>query len=247
MNLYYIYLGLDYNDYIMKNNELRYEFQKKTSFINDYFSKKARKLSFKTDGTFNMISISPSEFVFNSKKYVPSDVLDVHLPFDRNRYDKIKNAYDCSYYLELLEQGFKKAAEFKEIPLKSLLNIIEEFKQDGCINKWLHKKKRFKDDDLEIVLDCEFTAICFQLVLSINQISTKKNLVKGVIMRTEVGVSIHQGMYKDILIDNDDNIIITDRSDSPRIEINKNKVLKGILDFKILGDKEIIEMLSYKI
>ena len=66
-------------------------------------------------------------------------------------------------------------------------------------------------------------------------------------MRTEVGVSIHQGMYKDILIDNDDNIIITDRSDSPRIEINKNKVLKGILDFKILGDKEIIEMLSYKI
>lgn len=244
MNLYYIYLGLDYNDYILKNNELRFEFQKKTSFINDYFSKKARKLRFKTDGTFNMISISPSEFVFDSKKYVPSDVLDVHLPFDRNRYDTIKNTEDCSYYLELLDQGFKKASQFKEIPLESLLNIIKEFEQEGCVNKWLYKKKRFKDDDLEIVLDCEFTAICFQLVISINQISTKKSLVNGVIMRTEVGVSIHEGMYKDILID-DNNIIITDRSDSPRVKLNKNKVLKGVLDFVVLGDKEIVDMLTY--
>ncbi len=245
MNLYYISVGLDYNDYIMKNNELRYEIQKKTDFIGDYFSKKARKLRFKTDGTFNMISISATEFEIKPTGLVGfGDVIGVSLPFDRNRYDTIKNTDDCSYYLELLEQGFKKAAEFKEIPLKELLNIIEEFKQDGCINKWQHKKKRFKDDDLEIVLDCEFTALCFQLVLSINQISTKKSLVNGVIMRTEVGVSIHQGMYKDILID-DDNIIITDRSDSPRIKINKNKVFKGVLDFVVLGDKEIVDMLAY--
>ena len=56
MTLYYIQLGLDYRDYITYDNELRFEFQKKTSFINDYFSKKVRKLKFKTDGSFNMIS-----------------------------------------------------------------------------------------------------------------------------------------------------------------------------------------------
>ena len=64
MTLYYIRLGLNYRDYITTDNELRFEFQKKTSFIDDYFSKKIRKLRFKTDGTFNMISISLSENSF---------------------------------------------------------------------------------------------------------------------------------------------------------------------------------------
>ena len=42
MTLYYIRLGLNYRDYITTDNELRFEFQKKTSFIDDYFSKNIR-------------------------------------------------------------------------------------------------------------------------------------------------------------------------------------------------------------
>jgi len=34
MNLYYIHLGLDYYDYIERDNELRYEFQKQFVSIN---------------------------------------------------------------------------------------------------------------------------------------------------------------------------------------------------------------------
>lgn len=52
-------------------------------------------------------------------------------------------------------------------------------------------------------------------------------------------------MYKDILIENEE-IVITDKSDSPRIRINKAKVFEGILDYKIMGDKEMVEMLSYQ-
>ncbi len=62
MNLYYIHIGLDYYDYIERNNDLRYEFQKHTNFIDDYFSKAIRKYKFKTDGTYKMIAISPTEF-----------------------------------------------------------------------------------------------------------------------------------------------------------------------------------------
>lgn len=65
------------------------------------------------------------------------------------------------------------------------------------------------------------------------------------IIRTEVGVSIHEGMYKDIVIVGNE-IIITDKTDSPRIRINKTKVFDELLDYVIMGDKEIVEILSYQ-
>lgn len=246
MNLNYIHLGLDYYDYIEYNNDLRYEFQKHTNFIGDYFSKAIRKYRYKTDGTYKMISIEPTEFGIKPTRLQGfGDVIGVNLPFDIHRYEKIKGTEDCSYYLELLEQGFKKASEFKLVPLDILLNLIEEFKKGGCKNEWIYKKKRFKDDDIEIILTCEFTTNYFQLVININQISTKEHLVNGLLIRTEAGVSIHEGMYKDILI-NPNEIVITDKSNAPRILINKKKVFDKIIEHTILGDKTTIEMLSYK-
>lgn len=246
MYLRYLHLGLDYNDYIENENNLRFEFQQHTNFIDDYFSKAIRKHKYKTDGSYNMISVAATQFEIKPTKLIGfGDVIGVNLPFDRTRYEQIKGTSDCSYYLELLEEGFKKASEFKEVPLKSLLNIIEEFKQGGCKNEWVHKKKRFKEDDLEVTLTCDFTTNYFQLVATFNQISTKKELVSGVLIRTEVGVSIHEGMYKDILIKHDE-IIITDNSDSPRIRINKAKVFEGVLVYVVIGDKEIVDILSYQ-
>lgn len=245
MNLYYIHLGLDYNDYIVNDNELRFEFQKHTNFIDDYFSKALRKHHFKTDGSFKMIAISPTEFGIKPIKIVPTDVLEVNLPFDRKRYEEVKNSENCDYYLELLEQGFRKASNFKEIPLNILLNSIKEFKEDGCRNEWLYKKKQFKKDDLEAKLICEFTTNYFQLKIIISQISTKKELVNGIIARTEPGNSIHEGLFKDIIIDK--AIIITDKSDSPRFEININKAVEGKLEYKVFGDKELKEILSYRL
>jgi hypothetical protein len=246
MNLFYLYLGLDYDDYIKYNNVIRFEFQKKTTFINDYFTKKLRKLRFKTDGTFNMISIGLSEFKYNPNKHVAPNVLKIHLPFDRNRYEALKNDLDCSYFLEMMEQGFKKASKIKEIPLNDLLNIIEDFKKEGCKNQWLHKKKRFKEHDLEIILNCEYTSVYFHLVATFNQISTKKELVSGVVLSTDVGVFIHEGMYKDIFI-NDKEIVITDSTDSPRILINKEKIFKSILDFNFLGDENTKRINSFQL
>lgn len=245
MKLNYINIGLDYELYSKLDNEFRYSFQKQMNFICDYFSKAIRKYKFKTDGTFNMISINCTEFEMKSTSVVPIDVLDVYVKFNKNLYEKLKHDNDYSYCIELLEQGFRKAAELKLIPLEILLNIIEEFKLGGYKNEWMYKRRRFNEDDLEIVLTCNFTANYFQLTATINQLSTKLELVKGVIMKSESGVSIHEGMYKDILIEKD--IVITDTSDSPRIIINKASVFKGILKFKIKGDIEIRQLLSFEL
>ncbi len=245
MNLNYIHLGLDYYDYIKSDNRIRFDFQKHTNFIDDYFSKAIRKLKFKTDGSFNMLAVSPTEFEQKEPHIVPANALDINVGFDRKRYKKIKGSDDVSYYIELLEIGFKLASKSKEIPLESLLDIIDQFKKDGCKNEWVHKKKRFKEEDIEIQLICEFTTNYFQLRMIAAQISSKKELINGVILKTEAGVSIHERLYKDILIE--DDIIVTDKSDSPRIIIDKKKALEGVLEFKFIGDKEMTKIMSYKL
>lgn len=245
MNLNYISIGLDYYLYIENQNEIRYEFQKKTNFINDYLSKEVRKLKFKTDGTFNMISIELSESTLKPCSIVPNNTLKVELPFDRSGYEKNKSTGDCRYYLEILEKGLIKASKSKRIPLEALLSIIKEFEKRGCKNEWLHKKKRFRQYDLEIILMCQFTTDFFELVVMINQISLKKELINEVLIRVDPGVSIHEGMYKDMVVK--DDIIITDKSDSPRIVINKNDVYKGVLNYSMIGDDKVKEMLTYKL
>ena len=245
MNLNYISFGLDYYLYIENQNEIRYEFQKRANFINDYFSKEVRRLKFKTDGTFNMISIELSESTLKPSSIVPNNTLKVELSFDRSRYEKIKGTGDCRYFLEVLEQGLMKASKSKSIPFDVLISIIKKFEREGCKNEWIHKKKRFKENDLEIILLCQFTTNYFQLVVLINQISLKKELINGVLLRVEPGISIHEGMYKDIIVE--DDIIITDKSDSPRVIINKRNVYKGVLNYDIIGDDIIKEMLTYKL
>ncbi|CAL2092916.1 hypothetical protein [Tenacibaculum sp. 190524A05c] len=243
MNLNYISLSLDYNTYIVTDNELRYDFQKHVDFINDYFSKRIRKYKFKTDGTFNMIDVALSEYDLQSSAIVPSKVLRVNLAFDKLRYEKAKTSEDCSYYLDLLEQGFKKAWKFKPIPLENLLNLIDEFKKENCLNKWIHKKKKFKGDDLELILTCEITTYSFQLWLTGKKISTQEEMINGIIMRTETGSSIYEGMFKNIIID--ENIVITDKSDSPRIIVDKQALFNKELLFEINGDSEIKKILTY--
>jgi hypothetical protein len=243
MNLYYIAIGLDYEKYSLTQNEIRFEFQQRTNFISDYFSKAVRKLKYKTDGTFKMLSIACSEYEIKPCYIVPFDVLKIEVPFDNSRYNITKQSDDCSYYLELLEQGFRKASEYKSVPLEDLLNLIVEFNAGGCKNQWLHKSRKFKKADLEVILTCEFTTNFFELIVTINQISTNTELVKGVIIRAKAGVSIHEGMYKDIIIEKD--IIITDSADSPRIIIDKASVFEGNLNYKINGSVEVREMLSY--
>ena len=108
----------------------------------------------------------------------------------------------------------------------------------------MHKKKRFHDHDLEVVLTCEFTTNYFKLIATINQISTKKELIKGAVMTTEPDEVLFDKMFKEILI-NDNNINITDASDTPRVLINKRDAFLGKLTFEITGGEKIKKILSF--
>lgn len=231
MNLGYLAIDLDRNSFDI---EYCYEFTLHTRFISNYLSKKIRKSKFVTDGTFRMISVRLCSKNCNGV-FLDEDVVQVMLPFDKARYEQIKGTDDCEYYLEMFEKGFKKASEFKEIPLQTLLDFIQEFRDCGYKNEWLHKKKRFKHYDIEIALDCYFTTLDFQLVATITKLSTKEELCSGVVLKTEPDEICFDKEFKDILID-ERNIIVTDFIDKPRILIDLEKANNKELISELLPD-----------
>jgi hypothetical protein len=245
MTLYYFNIGLDYDKYIKNENELRYDFQLRTRFISNYFSKKLRKLRFKTDGRFNMVSIALHEDEIEKPSIVPIDVLNVQIPFDRERYLRIRGTSDFSYYIELLELGFKKASEFKKLPIDEFSQMLNDFIKSNCKNEWVELKKKFKTDDLEIILKSDFTTNHFQVIATINRISTKKELVTGVIITTEPDEVIFDSLIDTVLIEK--NILIKNKFGKTILEINKSDVFNGVLNYQIIGNKEDVDKLNYKI
>lgn len=228
MKIWYIAMGLDRTSF---NTDYCYEFKLHTRFISNYLSKRIRKFRVDTDGTFNMIYLSLVPGKPKECAIVPIDVLEAEVAFDQEVYERIKRTTNCEYYLERFEEGFRKAAKCKEIPLQSLLDLVDEFRKNGCKNEWLHKKKRFKEVDVEVALNCYFTTWDFKLIVKINRISTKEELCSGVLMRTDPDEVCFEKRFKDILI-NKDSIIVTDFLDRPRFVIDLPKAFAGQFDFE---------------
>ena len=245
MNLRNILIGLEYNTYVKIDNEFRYEFYLRVAYISNYFSREIRKYKFKTDGSYNTIAIDliePEIRVLNYTKIVPFNVLSVEIPFNRSIYNEQKN--NCNYYLNFFKEGFIKASKFKPIPLEFLLDLIKKFRNKNCLNLWIHKKRKSKKDNLEIILTCNFTSEYFQLIITIYKLSTNEKLLSEIILQTEPDPVLFEGMFNDVMIKND-SIIITDKTGCSRIIINKNNALKGILKCEIIGDKEIKKILTF--
>lgn len=233
MKLWYIALGLNRNSF---DTEYCYEFMLHTRFISNYLSKRIRKYRFETDGTFNMVFVQLVPQKPKECAIVAIDVLEAEVAFDKERYEQIKKTTDCEFYLEMFENGFRKASNCKEIPLQTLLNLIDEFRKNGCKNEWLHKKKRFKEADIEVALNCYFTTWDFKLDVTINRISTKEELCSGIMLRTDPDEICFDKEFKDILID-EKNIIVTDFLDYPQFVIDIKKALNKELVFERLPDE----------
>ena len=233
MKIWYIALGLDLDSF---DTEYCYEFTLHTRFISNYLSKQIRKFRVETDGTFNMVFVNVTPHKPKECAIVPLDVLEVDVAFDQERYEQIKKSSDCDYYLEMFEEGFRKARNCKDIPLQTLLEMIDQFQKKDCKNEWLHKKKRFKEADIEVALNCYFTTWDFKLVVTINRISTKEELCCGVILRTDPDEICFDKEFKNILID-EKSILITDFLDDPRFAIDIKKALNRELVFERLPDE----------
>lgn len=213
----------------------RDNFNLHSRFISNYLSVQIRKLKFKTDDTFKMISIIPSAMTEYTCRVVGNDVLRVHVPFDKEKYNQLKEVEKYEYYLHLLEEGYNICSKHKDIPLSYLLSLHKQFREGGYKNEWLHKKRRFKEQNIEVILYCYFTSKDFRLRITINNLQTKEELISGFVIRTLPDEVCFQPLFKDVVII--DNILgITDFQDRPKFTFRLEDIYSNKFTFEINND-----------
>lgn len=232
MQLRYITLFIDYGSGFM--DPFRDQFNLHSRFVSNYLSIQVRKLKIKTDGTFNLIGISPSLNIKHICRIVGEKSLQVRIEFDRRYYERLSKQNKYEYYLQLLEEGYRISTQFKEIPVDTLLLLHQKFREGGYKNEWVHKAKRFKEYNIHVVLSCFFTSVDFQLVISIHDLKTKELLVAGTVIRTLPDEIHFQKNFKDVKIEKEE-LIITDFLDRPRVALKLTDIYKKEFRFSLLG------------
>jgi hypothetical protein len=231
MNLRYIVLHMNHDSGY--KDPFRDNFNLHSRFISNYLSIQIRKLKSETDGTFNMIAVSPTLNIKNVCRVVGEKALDASISFNRDAYEQMTEYEKYEYYLKLLENGYKICSQYKRIPLDNLLNLHQTFRENGYKNEWLHKKKKFKEYGIDVILNCFFTSFDFHLNMSVCDIKSKTEIVSGTVIRTLPDEVCFTPLYKDIIIEND-KLCITEFQDRPKFVFNLSDIFEKKLLVKVL-------------
>jgi hypothetical protein len=217
------------------NSEYELAFKDHCRFISNYMSIQVRKLKFETDGTYNMIGI---KLILNPGflcKIIPEYSLNVLLTsFNKESYNLMCEIEKYEYYLSLLEEGYRIAAQYKDIPLDDLLRLHQQFRDGDYKNEWQHKRKVCKELGIDIVLNCYFRSINFQLEMVVSDRKTKKEVVKGIVLTTPPNEVCFDYKFRDIIIGSE-YLIITDFFNECRFRFLISDILQGIFKVEEFG------------
>jgi len=182
MNIRYIALHIDHDSGY--EDRFRDDFNLNSRFVSNYLSIQIRKLKIETDGTFNMISVIPTFNITDICRVVGEKALRARISFNKQIYEQMNETERYEYYLNLLKDGYKICSQHKKIPIEELLTLHQNFRDSDYKNEWLHKKKRFKDYHIDVILYCYFTSESFQLKITVNDLKSKEVLVSGIVVKT---------------------------------------------------------------
>ena len=211
----------------------RDNFNLNSRFVSNYLSMQVRKLKFETDGTFHMLGVSPSLEIKHICRVVGEKALQARISFDRSAYEQMNEFEKYEYYLQLVEDGYRICTQYKKIPLEQLLKLHQDFRNDGYKNEWLHERKKFKEQGIEVTLNCFFTSFDFRLLMTVYDINSKKELVSGTVIRTLPNEVCFDSLFKDLMIE-DNELIITEFQDRPKFKFLLADIFNGKFSFKLI-------------
>lgn len=243
MKLRYITLWIDQPSYSgFKDEQFIFEFNKNTEFISDYITKTIRKYHYETDGTYKMISIKLCtenggceirQFDPILRAYKGGDILSVRLVVTQSeieKYQSMSNTVDrCEFYLGLLQRGYQMAQSFKVIPINELLDIHQQFRDNGYKNEWLFKKMRITQYNMVLYFKCYFTTSEFRLELEAYDIKTKELISSGIIKETFPDELCFAKSFKKVIVENN-KLTILDFLSKPAFEIDLDMIKQGVFN-----------------
>lgn len=196
-----IYFNLNRSEYA---NDYGYDLLMKSRKYCDFIERTALKPAKFNVANFNRIVIS---FQNHPKIFEINDfsTLTIFLKFDHIEYEKsIKENLD-KYFIRKLDDALNRTvSQGIDLPIDNIQKATEAFKELNYLNKWVFKKKSWKNLKIDAILECELTLNDFTLVLKI--FKEKVLVLNEPILRTDPDPVAYHYLFKDIEIK--ENLII---------------------------------------
>ncbi len=136
--------------------------------VGHFLRRRLKEAKFCSNG-FRMIAVIGIEEPAPEAAIVPDRALGVEVYFDQQRFERLKGDELQEYFIELLEEGFRKAARSHDIPLDLLLEGLKDFRAGGYKDEWLHQEKLLRPHRLKAALSCQVTMWEFILTLTVRE------------------------------------------------------------------------------
>lgn len=196
-----------YPDLVEFEDAIVHLFRDQSRSICNYLERQLKPVKFDADGFKRICFIGKDEP--NSECYVNSSkVLIVEVYFDEKKYKSLKKDQLNTFFSQMLVSGIEKCQKQFEVPVDELLRGIENFLENGCLNRWTFKTKSFKDIGVKCALECELTIEAFYLSLVFYK--GKETLQTREILKTEPDEIVFTPMFKNLRLD-ENTLIVMDK------------------------------------
>ncbi len=157
-------------------------------FICNWLSKAVRKLHIETSPPIKSLSFTHSPIGTNISIDFSEGIVHCNLLLsatDQERLQQMSILEDrYEFFLSYLERGYKEVSERIILPIDQLLDLHDQFRQNGYRNEWLFKKKMIREYGLYVFLKCYFTTFDFHLELEAYDLKKTHLIAKDIIFRS---------------------------------------------------------------
>jgi len=204
MLLRYIYLYLNLDEY---SEELATPFGFRTRYICNFLERRLKTLKYHTDG-LSKICVQGMRFPEEACPSVPENAVAPSVKFNQDRYLMLGPDEHHEFFITMLLEGFEKCARYHPIPLAEMKEEIENFRNGGYKNKWIHQSKLLRPAGLRASLLCSLDTERFDLTLKLER--KDETVFMERILETKPDEIIFEHRFKEISLA-DDLVIVKNK------------------------------------
>ncbi|MGF1574188.1 MAG: hypothetical protein ACFCU1_14100 [Sumerlaeia bacterium] len=142
----------------------------------------------------------------------------IEVDIDYERLMALSNSNRRSYFIDKIREGIEKFSRFYEFPKKEVFECLDEFIEGGCINRWVYKKRSFREHKLQVLLHADLAEQYFKIKLEV--IHKKEQVLYDTIFIYDPNPFGYPYFIKDIVIE-DGYLTVTNKFGDPKLNICK--------------------------
>ncbi|WP_295436991.1 hypothetical protein [uncultured Thiodictyon sp.] len=217
MILKHIYLYLNLNEYPV---DVVRPFGFHTRYLCNYLERRLKAEKFHAEG-FSKIAVEGKHFPDDSCLILPENAAVPGVLFEFERYDTLAQEDRHEFYISMLSDGLAKCARHHCIPLNVLMQSIDDFRQAGYKNEWIHRVKLLRGTGIRASLLCRLSPERFVLDLQLERRGAVFYRERALETKPDEIIFAHR--FKDVVL-NEGSVIILGMSGKPTFSVKLSEI-----------------------